>query len=207
MTEMSFRHHKKFIQKVFKPHTKSISHGNASLNIHTTTIIGMAALTMETRWPMVRISHRYSRPTGKVIHTLATMKSHSRQLTIHHITPISIITTNTQAQAIWIILTNKLQTLTATTHRMLILLIKVILMLHTTTGTIRTLISMRRPISTHNIIHRIRRDKRGHVYKRIYWLIQTLNLSKIEKILEVILIRDHQRLIIIQKSEKKQSKQ
>ena len=90
-----------------------------------------------------------------------------------------------------------------TTHRMLILLImliKAIRMLHNTTGTILTLISIRRPINTHIIILRIRQGDRGHMIKSQNSIIQTLDLNKIEKILELIHIKDHQWLIIIQKS-------
>ena len=90
-----------------------------------------------------------------------------------------------------------------TTHRMLILLImliKAIRMLHNTTGTILTLISIRRPINTHIIIFQIRRGDRGHMIKSQNSIIQTLDLKKIEKILELIHIKDHQWLIIIQKS-------
>ena len=54
-TEMSFRHRKKSIRKVFKPRTNSIYRVNNILNIHNTTITGLAALIMAVVSPMVRI--------------------------------------------------------------------------------------------------------------------------------------------------------
>lgn len=208
MTEMSFRHHKKSTQKAFKPHTRLIYHKDNLLDVHTTIIVGPAALVVAEKWPMVRISHLYQLPTGQMTHNQATlgMKSLNRQLTIHLNSPISTnistisstsITTNT-LRAIWIILTNCLRNHTQdTTHRMLTRLINLFLPPHTITDTIPTLISIRLPTSTRNTIHPC------HVYKRQSLLIQTLNLSKIMK--TSLISADHQqRPIENQKPEKQQ---